>query len=374
MNARPGAPAPLPPPVPPVVHRITAATVVVLLVVGLCSGAWMLSRAQLPASRLAPAQWADGQAGKAINEALKLPVQAQADLVGAALRYRLLGDLGEQVALGCPGWLFYRDGLRPSPAAHGDVFGQRMRLMRHWAAQLRAQGVQLLVVAVPDKSRVEQAHTCGLRHSAPMRARLDAWQHALAEAGVPSVDLRQALEGVPRPVFFRTDVHMNGVGAQRAADAVAAAALPLLGGRGGQAFDVGGIGAPGPRMGDLIVLAGLEHAPPAWRPALDMEPEQAIVPVRGGGLLDDTPPVEVLLLGSSNGRRSLFAERLGNALGREVWNQSMDGGQFSGALLAAWPQRAQWPPSLKLVVWEFSEMALSLPLTDGEQATLAEID
>jgi alginate O-acetyltransferase complex protein AlgJ len=127
-------------------------------------------------------------------------------------------------------------------------------------------------------------------------------------------------------------------------------------------------------MGDLIVLAGLEHAPPAWRPALDREPQQSIAPLRSGGLLDDSAPVEVLLLGSSNGRRSLFAERLGNALGREVWNQSLDGGQFSGALLAAWPQRGQWPPSLKLVIWEFSEMALSLPLTDGEQAALAGID
>ncbi|WP_425512533.1 alginate O-acetyltransferase AlgX-related protein, partial [Xanthomonas translucens] len=157
-------------------------------------------------------------------------------------------------------------------------------------------------------------------------------------------------------------------------DAVAASALPLLGGRGGQAFAVAAPGAPTPRMGDLIVLAGLEHAPPAWRPALDREPQQSIAPLRSGGLLDDSAPVEVLLLGSSNGRRSLFAERLGNALGREVWNQSLDGGQFSGALLTAWPQRGQWPPRLKLVIWEFSEMALSLPLTDGEQAALAGID
>lgn len=246
--------------------------------------------------------------------------------------------------------------------------------MQHWTTQLKAQGVQVLVVVVPDKSRIEQAHTCGLRHSTAMRARLGQWQQALGAAQVASTDLLPVLQQGTAPVFFRTDVHMNRIGAQRAADAVAASALPLLGGRGAQAFEVGAPGAAKPRMGDLIVLAGLEKAPPAWRPALDREPEQVIAPVRSGGLLDDTPPVEVLLLGSSNGRRSLFAERLGNALGREVWNQSLDGGQFSGALLAAWPQRAQWPPTLKLVVWEFSEMALSLPLTDGEQATLAEID
>lgn len=48
----------------------------------------------------------------------------------------------------------------------------------------------------------------------------------------------------------------------------------------------------------------------------------------------------------------------------------MDGGQFSGALVSAFRQRAQWPKSLKLVIWEFSENALSLPLTDDEKALL----
>jgi len=374
MNVRPGAPAPLPAPAPPRAHRASALVITLLLLVGLCAGGGMLAKAQLPADKLAPAQWADGAAGKAINDALKLPGQAHADTWNAALRYRLLGDTGAQVAMGCPGWLFYRDGLRPQPGAGSTAFAERIRLMQHWSQQLKAQGVQLLVVAVPDKSRIEQAHSCGLRYSAPMRERYGMWQDALAAATVPYVDLLPVLHAGDVPVFFNTDVHMNRVGAQRAADAVAARALPLLSGPGGQAFEQGPLSAPKPRMGDLIVLAGLEHAPPAWRPALDQEPEQVITPLRGGGLLDETPPVEVLLLGSSNGRRSLFGERLGNALGREVWNQSMDGGQFSGALLAAWPQRQQWPPSLKLVIWEFSEMALSLPLTDGEQAALADID
>ncbi|MEE7547673.1 cell division protein FtsQ, partial [Xanthomonas sp. Kuri4-1] len=101
------------------------------------------------------------------------------------------------------------------------------------------------------------------------------------------------------------------------------------------------------------------------------ERPQRIAVRRSGGLLDDTAPAEVLLVGSSNGRRSLFAERLGAALGREVWNRSLDGGQFSGALQAALQAPEPWPPGLRLVIWEFSEMALSLPLTEGERAALA---
>lgn len=364
---------PLPPAVPARAHRLTAMVVSILLLLGLCAGGWMLTKAKLPVDALLPSKWADGEAGKAINQVLRLPIQADGDLLSAALRYRLLGDLGAQVALGCPGWMFYRDGLRPQPGVSASVFDERVRLMRHWARKLQANGVRLLVAVVPDKSRIEQAHTCGLDYSKSMRARYGQWQKALEDAKVHSVDLLSVLSNRQEAVFFRTDVHMNRIGAQYAADVVAAEASELLGGRGDQVFESGALGKPKPRMGDLITLAGLEHASADWRPALDQEQDQVITPVRGGGLLDETPPVEVLLLGSSNGRRSLFAERLGRNLEREVWNQSMDGGQFSGALLAALPQQSVWPSTLKLVIWEFSEMALSLPLTEAEQKALVDI-
>ena len=149
------------------------------------------------------------------------------------------------------------------------VFDERVRLMRHWADQLRQRQVQLLVVAVPDKSRIEADRLCGLPASQPMRRVLDDWQRALQAQGVPFVDLRPALSGAAEPMFFRTDVHMNAQGAQAAARRVADAALPLLGGVGQQAFRVDAPGAPAPRMGDLIVLAGLEHARMGWRPELE---------------------------------------------------------------------------------------------------------
>ncbi|WP_256985603.1 alginate O-acetyltransferase AlgX-related protein [Bordetella genomosp. 1] len=362
-----GAPAPSG---PEPSHRLTAFVVAGLLAVGGVSGIWMLAHANVSRDQLAPSAWLDGHAGNALNAALRLPIQAELDTTTAAARYRLLGDLGPQVALGCPDWLFYRDGLRPQPGVRG-AFEDRIKLMQHWVDRLRQQGVQVLVVPVPDKSRIQSDGLCGLPYAESMRQRLDAWQQALGSYRVPYVDLRPALAKGDAPRFFHTDVHMTAVGAQAAANAVADAALPLLGGRGPQTFKVDPPGAPEPRMGDLIVLAGLEHAPAAWRPPLDQEPKQTIAPVRGGGLLDDTPPVEVLLAGSSNGLRSLFAERLGDRLGREVWNLSMDGGQFSGALLGAFKQQQKWPKSLKLVIWEFSEMALSLPLTPEERTALA---
>lgn len=352
-------------------HGLNAIVWIVLFVAGFGWGVWSLAHARLDEQQVRLSAWLDGSAGTALNKALRLPQQDVIETANAAVRYRLLGDLGDQAALGCPEWLFYRDGLRPQPGATSEVLQDRLRLMRYWTGELRAQHIGVLVVAVPDKSRIEAAHLCGQPVSQVMQRRLDQWQEALRADGVPFVDLRPVLSGHAEPMFFRTDVHMNAQGARHAANAVARAALPLLANqKGTQAFDVEPPGAAEVRMGDLIVLSGLEHAPDGWRPTLEKASPQAINPVRGGGLLDDAPPVEVLLAGSSNGRRSNFAPWLGIGLGREVWNLSMDGGQFSGALVSAFKQRPQWPQSLKLVIWEFSENALSLPLTEDEKAVL----
>lgn len=355
-------------------HRGYSAAVIALLLLAQACGLWLLHNGQLDAAQLKPAAWLDGEAGKALGDALQPALQKDADTLSAAVRYRLLGDLGDQVVQGCPGWLFYRDGLRAQPGVKG-AFEARQRLMQHWVAQLHDQGLQVLLVAVPDKSRIETQALCGLRQSPQLQARLGQWQAGLASLGVPYADMGSALAEGPQqpPRFFRTDVHLNAGGAQRAADAVAAAALPLLAGKGAQQFNQSQAGNAQPRMGDLIVLAGLEHASAAWRPALEDEYPEQIQAQRGGGLLDDTPAVQVLLAGSSNGRRSAFAERLGRNLGQQVWNQSLDGGQFSGALLAALGKRERWPATLKLVIWEFSESALSLPLTADERAVLASL-
>ena len=352
-------------------HRPTAGVFAALLAAGLAWGVCALLRADIGPDQLAPSVWLDGSAGKVLNQALKLPGQSLIDSGNAAIRYRLLGDLGPQVAQGCPDWLFYRDGLRPPPG-HPAVFGQRLALMRHWTTRLRQAGVQVLVVAVPDKSRIEADQLCGLPVSAAMQQRLDRWEQALRQQGIGHVDLRAPLAQV-RPAFFRTDVHLNARGASAAARVVADAARPLLGGNGTLHYREQ-IAAPAPRVGDLLVLAGLEHVPDGWRPAPDRVATATLTPLRQVGLLDDAPPVEILLTGSSNGLRSQFAERLGRQLGREVWNLSMDGGQFSGALLAAFKRQPQWPSSLKLVIWEFSEMALSLPLTADEKTALATLE
>ncbi|MFA4913476.1 MAG: cell division protein FtsQ, partial [Burkholderiaceae bacterium] len=355
-------------------HRRYAQAVGVLLAAGLMWGGHALATARLEGAMTTVQAWRDGSAGRALDRSLRIPGLTRVDAWLAAARYRLFGDLGPQVVEGCKGWLFYRDGMRAPGAAHEEAaFVQRLRLMRAWAAGLRDRKVDLLVVVVPDKSRIQEAQLCGQAYSKPMRQRLDRWNAEMEGRGIAYVDLRQPLTHV-HTAFFRTDVHMNARGAAAAAQAVAGHALSLLGSTGPLRYDVQRDDLPTARTGDLLVLSGLKDAPTGWRPKVDLERVQTMQPVRTGGLLDDTPPVEVMLVGSSNGRRSLFAERLSGHLGREVWNRSMDGGQFAGALMAALEQPSAWPASLKLVIWEFSEMSLSLPLNAAELNALAQLD
>ncbi|UVA79287.1 alginate O-acetyltransferase AlgX-related protein [Pandoraea commovens] len=348
-------------------HLLSALCFGMLMVLGLIYGVYESSKAGL--GDYTPKAWLDGTAGKRLDTTLALPYREPVETADAALRYVALGQLGTQVQQGCPGWLFYTDGVRAPVADVRAEIGKRIALMKQLAGRLRAANVQVLAVTVPDKSRIAANALCGLTRPADTMMGMTMWQQALSDAGVPHVDLTQLLASMP-DAFYRTDVHMNQTGAAAAAQAVARAALALLGQKGSLRYDVSRAPRAEPRVGDLLVLAGLGKAPDGWRPAPDSYVPETFTLPASGGLLDDGPPVEVLLAGSSNSRRSNFAEQLGQALGQPVWNQSRDGGKFADALVHTMQDRDRWPKSLRLVIWEMSEMSLLQPLTEQEKSLL----
>jgi alginate O-acetyltransferase complex protein AlgJ len=353
-------------------HRLYAGALILLSGAGLLYETSVLLQA--PAATLKPARahWLDGSNRRALTKALTLPSREQLDTAAAALRYRFFGDLGAQVREGCPGWLFYAAGLRVQTGAQAGAqaaFGQRLALMRSVVRTLRASGIEVIVLTVPDKSRIERAALCGLRQADDMQLRWQRWQANLAAEGVRVDDLEAALAAV-KPAFFRTDVHWNQRGAAAAATLVAAKVRPLLPKAAAQQFTRHAAARAQERVGDLLVLAGLDQAAPRWRPPFDVEAPETIMAMAKGGLLDEPTPPAVMVLGSSYSRRSNFVESLAMALARDVWNRSVDGGEFAGALRAALQERARWPASTHVVIWELPELALSLPLGEAEQALL----
>lgn len=344
-------------------HAPLAWLVAGLLALGLIGALVSLTTARDDGATFDLHGWRDGTLGRQLDRAIEVPYARTLHGWEAALRYRLFGDLGPQVKEGCPGWLFYRDGLQPAGDGgngEGDApVEARISTLHAYANALRASGIALVVVTVPDKARVESGALCGLQQAPVMTRRLERWQRALDEAGVKRVDLLAPLQRAD-PSYYRTDVHWNARGADAAAQVVSGAVLPLLGARGDTRFAHSQAPAA-PRVGDLLQLAGLADVPDAWRPAPDLDAQETLTPERGGGLLDAGPPAEVMLAGSSFSRRSAFAERLGERLGREVWNVSLDDGQFDRALQTMWAKRASWPASVRVVIWEMSEDALSMP-------------
>lgn len=338
-------------------HRRMAWLVGVLLAAGLIASVAALVTRAVSGTDPGGEHWSDGSLGRSWDHALDVPYAHALHRDEAAVRYRLFGDLGTQVVQGCAGWLFYRDGLNPPAIADNAAFARHLGSLQQYAAGLKARGIELLVATVPDKARVETEALCGLQPDPRMTTRLHAWQQALTRAGIRQVDLLSALQAA-RPAFYKTDVHWNDQGAQAAANQIGAAVLPILGTRGDIQF-TSKINAPAVRAGDLLTLANLDRVSDDWRPAPDYAATETIAPVHGGGLLDDGPAAEVMLAGSSFSRRSAFADRLGRQLGREVWNVSLDNGQFDRALAASWRDRAHWPKSLRVVIWEMSEDALS---------------
>lgn len=347
-------------------HRVFASVVCLLLLIGFCVGLLSLNRYMQDKASIEWHTWSGGELGREIDRSIDVPYSSAFQRMQAGLTYRVFGSLGMQVREGCPGWLFYADGLSPVAkfSGNGDdaILAARIAKLKTYAQALKDSGITLMVVTVPDKARVETQALCGLYQNEIMTRRLQEWQNALRALGVAQVDLLPSLQQAS-PAFFRTDVHWNASGAQAAATAIAPTLQSLLKGRGNQEFVVQ-TGAAQERVGDLLTLANLADVPNAWRPLPDQIVSETISVQRAGGLLDEVAPPEILLAGSSFSRRSHFAERLGMQVGRELWNVSVENGKFDRALQSAWEQRATWRGSVRVLIWEMSEDALSLPASE----------
>jgi alginate O-acetyltransferase complex protein AlgJ len=342
-------------------------------------GAWQgfsALRSQAAEARLAPtlnreALWAGRTAG-AVNHIMahELPVDPVLRGAGGLLRWGVFGSGGPQARVGCDGWLYLTEELRPWDQAEAAMAERAQGLVRLQRA-LAARGITLLVAITPDKARIHPEHLCGAPLSAQARGRHAAFTALFEAAGGTQVETLAPLLAARTggDLWLRTDSHWNQRGAALVAQRIAAAARPLPLERPGHFSTLRS--RPAPVAGDLLRIMNLDMLPDPWRPAPDLvAPARTTAPEATGGLLDEAPAPQIVLLGSSYSLNGNFHGALQEALGAPVANFAQAGGGFAGSALRyfASPAWRENPP--KLIIWEVLERALPQPLSAEERAFL----
>jgi len=332
--------------------------------------AWRLSgEADALGRLLRQASWRDGAATQALDrrvEELAAPAPAVRRVINGVL-YAVTGDADPQVRSGCPGWLFLTEELVETPGGEHNL-ERRVALARKLAADLARRGIAVVSVPVPDKAEQAASGLCGLPVSRQARGRRLAWQQASAGLALRQVDLH---DGWVAPGYWRTDTHWNRDGAKFAAHRVAAEALAYVP-AGDVAMRLSVAARSGARIGDLTRLAGLAGNVPPFAPRPDLDHDETLDIHHGGGLLDDVAAPTVVLAGSSYSLNSGFADYLQLAMKQEIAQQSRVGSGFAGSaieLLRHHPERLQ---GVRLLIWEWPLRSLYQPLTDDENAYLAQ--
>jgi alginate O-acetyltransferase complex protein AlgJ len=317
--------------------------------------------------------FADGRMTADLSQILKDHIPFSGELVAAdrVIGWLVAGDLGPRVREGCAGWLFLTDELE----IHRDdtPFRFRMSIIASVARFLRHRGIALLIVPVPDKSRVEAARRCGIRRSARLAGRLDRFTAALRQQNIDFADVYAAMAALKGERYYRTDTHWNERGAKRAAEAIAARLHDLNLAPAAQGTFRVTIASVRERVGDLIHLAGLDHVPWPLRPRGDLEAPSRIEHVwpQEVGPFDDLPPPAAVVIGTSFSRRANFTQFLSLALGAPVANMAKDGGGLLTAAVAYFSNAAFVRSPPRVVIWEIPERILDDPIAPAEQTEAA---
>jgi alginate O-acetyltransferase complex protein AlgJ len=344
-----------------------------ILVIGLASSLYALlfKNGELPADTVSWSRLANGDTTAAVSHFLQKANPLENSLVtfDRVTSYLVTGDLGDRVKRGCDNWLFLTDELTLHPDRAASL-ARHVEIVKRVAAYLQSRHIALVVVPVPDKSRVEAAELCGLDRPAVLGNRLTDFEAQLRQAGIGVVDLLQPMSIEAGELYYRTDTHWNERGAKIAADAIAVA-VRQAGLAPAQKAEFKVTSDPTQeRVGDLIRLAGLDRVAWPLRPRGDDEATTAIKQsaVASVGILDETPPPELVVLGTSFSRRANFVPFLSLALTAPVDNRALDGGGVTNAAIDyfAKPDFLKSPP--RAIVWEIPERMVEEDIADSDEA------
>jgi alginate O-acetyltransferase complex protein AlgJ len=280
----------------------------------------------------------------------------------------VLRDLGPDVHRGEGDWLFLDEELRVYPGGEAHA-AARAATVAQVSRALAARHIALLVVVVPDKSRVEAAHLGELRRPPELEARVRDWNAKLEAAGVPALDLTPVLSNASAPAFLRTDTHWTEHGSTLAAQAVAARLHDMHASEGDPVPSVVVSRTERTTWGDLVHLAGIDALPASLKPAPDTD-VQSVVETRSEStdLFGTAALPSTVLLGTSFSRRGNFHAFLQQASRALVADYAVDGGDFSGAARSYFAGEAFAKNPPRTIVWEVPERVLTSPIGEAEKA------
>ena len=287
----------------------------------------------------------------------------------------LAGDLGPRVRQGEANWLYLNDELvvNKNALANEQMRAKEIIKVRDGLAN---KGIKLLVLVVPDKSRIESSHLGRLQRSTAFSNRVSLWINDLLCANVELVDFAGPLVNLKASgvdTFLRTDSHWTEQGAETAAILTASkikqlsiSPIPL------QVTEVTKMPLM-PRPGDLLRLAGVDWLPSSLQPLPEsvqqstfkvLHSANATSTVTADDLFGDADLPNIALIGTSFSRTSHFVLFLEHHLQAKIGNFAKDGGNFAGAAKAYFksPSFINTPP--RLVIWEIPERVLQSPMID----------
>lgn len=314
--------------------------------------------------------FADGDATAAIAKSLQQRMPFADALVTAdrVIGWIAVGDLGPRVRRGCDDWLFLTDELVLHPG-RDEIFRARLALIERVAKFLESRSIALVVVPVPDKSRIAAPYRCGIERPPALAGRLQKFEAGLTARNIRVASLLPALGALGGEGYYRTDTHWNERGARRAAEAIAADLRGWgLAPAAQLTFEVSAQ-AERERVGDLVRLAGLDQMPHALRPRGDRESPVRIKQTSGQavGILDDVTAPEVAVIGTSFARRGGFIGFLSLVLAAPVANLAQDGGGVFTAAIDYFRNPAFTGTPPRVIVWEIPERLLDEPLAAADQ-------
>jgi alginate O-acetyltransferase complex protein AlgJ len=280
--------------------------------------------------------------------------------------WQLFQDLGADVRLGAPGWLFLNDEFLIYENSNSNMIS-KVEEIKKVNDFLLEKGIILQVLLLPDKSRVQFNQLGNLKRSNTSFNRVNHFEELLSKANINVLNTQELfLKNIENSnLFLKADTHWNEDGAQLVANEL------------GQKLIKSGC-YPSPKMevsykselkirpGDLVKLAGLDWVSSDYLPAVDNTQSSTFTynqintskTSSDDNLFGDEDLPNIALIGTSYSNNSHFADFLGRALNTKIGNFAKDGGDFSGSMNNYLVSRSFRDTPPRCLVWEIPERVI----------------